>query len=268
MRTFDKFCDIAEVSKMGLNGGISKLEVAVLFIWYHQFKTQQFEITIKEINQYFIDAHLAPYNVTFLKRDLGKSAKVTKGTKVGTYKLNRKTIEQQNARFLPLLNVEVSVSEIANINITPYQKPEDIENARRMAELYLIIHCLENSVRSFIEDVLANKYGQNWWDYAKNSELEKKIKERKEREGKNKWLSPRGASSSLFYLDWGDLVKIIKKLENDFSPQIDDVRFVQHRLDDMEKVRNIVAHNGVIPSKDDFDRVVLHFKDWCKQIKK
>jgi hypothetical protein len=96
--------------------------------------------------------------------------------------------------------------------------------------------------------------------------LEKKVKERKEKETKNKWLSPRGKSSPLFYIDWGDLVKIIRKFENDFKPFIDEMKFVELRLDELEKVRNIIAHNGVLPSSDDFDRVILHFKDWCRQV--
>ena len=136
-----------------------------------------------------------------------------------------------------------------------------------MAELYIILHCLENSVRNFICDVLTRKIGANWWENAKNAELAKKFKERKEKEMKNKWLSPRGKASPLFYLDWGDLVKIIRKFEFDFTPFIDEVKFVELRLDELEKIRNIIAHSGVIPSNDDFDRVILHFKDWCKQKK-
>jgi hypothetical protein len=135
-----------------------------------------------------------------------------------------------------------------------------------MAGLYIILHCLENSVRKFIIDILEKKIGSNWWDKAKNAELEKKIKERKEKEAKNKWLSPRGSLSPLYYLDWGDLVKIIRKFETDFKSFFDEMKFVELRLEELEKVRNIIAHNGVLPSNDDFDRVVLHFKDWCKQV--
>lgn len=58
MNPFNEFCDIAKVSER------PKLEVAVSFMWFHQYITNQFDISIKEINQYFIDAHLSAYNPT------------------------------------------------------------------------------------------------------------------------------------------------------------------------------------------------------------
>lgn len=261
MDFFNEFCNIAKVSEQP-----QKLNVALAFIWYHQYKTKQHDISIKEINQYFSDAHLSTYNSTYLKRDLNKSSKVTKGTKKDTHKLNRKFLEELSKEYLPQIETEVTLTERANIKITPFLKPTDIEDAKKMAELYIILHCLENSVRNFIDNILTKKINAKWWDKAKNAELEKKVKERKERETKNKWLSPRGKSSPLFYIDWGDLVKIIRKFENDFKPFIDEMKFVELRLDELEKVRNIIAHNGVLPSSDDFDRVILHFKDWCKQV--
>ena len=261
MDIFNEFCDIAKVSEEP-----QKLNVALSFIWFHQYKTKQHDISVKEINQYFVEAHLSAYNPTYLKRDLNKSSKVAKGTKKDTHKLNRKLLEELDKKYLPHLETEIPLTERANIKITPFLKPSDIEDAKKMAELYIILHCLENSVRNFIDDILTKKIGTNWWDKAKNAELEKKVKERSEKEAKNKWLSPRGKTSPLFYIDWGDLVKIIRKFEADFKPIIDEMKFVELRLDELEKVRNIIAHNGVIPSTDDFDRVILHFKDWCKQV--
>ena len=261
MDIFNEFCNIAKVSEQ------PKLDVAVLFMWFHLFKTKQHDVSIKEINQYFNNANLSAYNPTYLKRDLSRSSKATKGSTKGTYKLSRKSLDELNATYLPHLNKEVAITEQANIAITPYLTVSDIEAARKMAGLYVILHCLENSVRNFIEDILTKKFGANWWDKTKNTDFEKKLTERKAKESKNKWLSPRGKTSPLFYLDWGDLVKIIRKFESDFNPHIDEVKFVELRLEELEKIRNIIAHNGVIPAKDDFDIVILHFKHWCKQLK-
>lgn len=261
MDIFNEFCNISKVSEL------PKLDVVISFMWFHQYKTKQHDISLKEINEYFIAAHLSAYNSTYLKRDLTKCSKTTKGSKKDTFKLNRKILLELETLYLPYLDKEVAITELANINITPYLNSDDIENARKMAGLYIILHCLENSVRNFIDDILTKKIGKEWWNSAKNKELEQKVKERKEKELKNKWLSPRGITSPLFYLDWGDLVKIIRKFEADFNPPITEMKFVESRLDDLEKIRNIIAHNGVIPSKDDFDRVILHFKDWCNQIK-
>lgn len=261
MEIFNEFCQIAEISKTS-----TKLEAAILFIWFNQYKNKRYDISVKEINQYFTEAHLPAYNPSNLKKDLSRSSKVTKGSSKDTFKLNRQTLDDLNAEFLPKLNTEISITEVANINITPYLTAVDIDNARQMSQLYIIMHCLENSVRNFVERVLENKFGTSWWDSAKNAETERKVNERKDKELKNKWLSPRGGASPLFYLDWGDLVKLIRKFENDFNPYINEIKFVQLRLEELEKVRNIIAHNGVLPSQDDFDRVILHFKDWCKQV--
>lgn len=261
MDLFNDFCNIAKVAE------VPKIDVVISFMWFHQYKTKQHDILLKEINEYFVAAHLSAYNLTYLKRDLIRCSKTTKGSIKDTYKLSRKTLLELDAIYLPQLDKDVAITEQANISITPYLTPDDIENARKMAGLYIILHCLENSVRNFINDILIKKHGKNWWDIAKNKELEQKVKERKEKESKNKWLSPRGKASPLYYLDWGDLVKIIRKFEGDFNPPINDMKFVESRLDDLEKVRNIIAHNGILPVKDDFDRVVLHFKDWCNQLK-
>jgi len=260
MDLFNEFCDIAKITEQS-----SKIEVAFSFMWFHQFKNKKNEISIKEINDYFIKANLSQYNATYLKRDLTRSKNVAKGPS-NTFRLNRKVLEDFNKIYLLHLEKEVPIIERANIRITPFLSPTDIEGAKKMAELYIILHCLENSVRNFIIDILEKEIGVSWWDKAKNTDLEKKVKERKEKENKNKWLSPRGNSSPLFYLDWGDLVKIIRKFEDKFKSFFDEMKFIELRLEELEKVRNIIAHNGIIPSDDDFDRVVLHFKDWCKQI--
>ena len=259
MDTFNQFCDIAKIAEQ------QKIDAALLFIWFHQYKNQQPDVTINQINQYFIDAHLSKYNTSYLKRDLRSSKSVTKGAKESSYKLSRATLDLFNKTYLPHFDVEIKITERANINLTPYLSTEEIGNARKMAELYIILHCLENSVRNFIEVTLTKAIGADWWDKSKNTELEQKAKDRKAKESKNKWLTPRGNSSNLYYIDWGDLVKIIRKNEKVFD-QYFGIKFVELRLEELEKIRNIIAHNGMIPSQDDFDRVVLHFKDWTKQV--
>ena len=71
----------------------------------------------------------------------------------------------------------------------------------------------------------------------------------------------------LFYLDWSDLLKIIRKYENLFTPFIADLKFIELRFEELERVRNIIAHNGIIPDKNDINRLILYFQDWCKQLK-
>ena len=44
-----------------------------------------------------------------------------------------------------------------------------------------------------------------------------------------------------------------------------DIKFVELRFEELERVRNITAHNGFLPNSEDFQRVILSFKDWCRQ---
>ena len=44
-----------------------------------------------------------------------------------------------------------------------------------------------------------------------------------------------------------------------------EIKFVELRFEELERVRNITAHNGFLPNSEDFQRVILSFKDWCRQ---
>ena len=86
----------------------------------------------------------------------------------------------------------------------------------------------------------------------------------KNREAKNKWLTSRGADE-LNYIDWGDLVTLIRKFPKEFETFIGNTKFAELKLEELENLRNTIAHNGVLPD-DEIARVELYLKDWCKQI--
>lgn len=154
----------------------------------------------------------------------------------------------------------------AEIEKTPFLDGEDIAAAHRMADLYAILHCYENSVRRFIGTILEREMGTGWWTRVASKKMQEIVRERKEKEKQEKWLSPRGIQSPLYYLEWGDLEKIIRKKDELFLSHIGSIRFIESRFGDLEVLRNIVAHNGVLPSSNDFNRVLIAFQDWRKQI--
>lgn len=159
-----------------------------------------------------------------------------------------------------------SATDTAELSKTPFLSDKDISDARKMSELYIILHCYENSVRQLIRIVCEDKYGENWWEQIANSEMRNIVTSRKEKERKERWLSPRGNTSPLYYLEWGDLVKLIRKEQNLFLPYIGTLRFIENRFEELESLRNIVAHNGVLPSDDDLQRIIISFRDWCRQM--
>lgn len=259
--TFQRFCEIANVSDL------KKIEVALYFMWFNYFTTGENNINISTINNYFSEAHLAMFPISRLKDEFRKSSKVSKSSENNSYKLSRKIIDELSSKFGHRLKaIDVEVIERADLSKTPYLNIEDVVQAKRMSELYVIIYCFENSVRKYIEFSLKKLYGENWWDTVKSKDLENKYTSRKEKEARAKWIGNRGSGSPLFYLDWSDLVKIIRKEEAVFSTTVNDIKFLELRMEELERTRNIIAHNGMVPSDDDFDRLVLYFKDWCKQV--
>lgn len=257
---FNSFCKEATIEKK------TKIQQAEAFMWFHLMKTGQMDITISEVNEYFIRASLPKLNSTRIREEFIKSKRVCKGSQPNTFRLVRSAIEEYNLAYSHIFEEEVKVVDKAGINNSPYLNEADFLEAYKMAELYLILYCYENSVRRVIETVLINKLGENWWNIASNNPLRNKVNSRKEVESKNKFLTPRG-NSPLFYIDWGDLLSLIRKYENEFLPLIKDIKFVELRFEEMERIRNIIAHNGFLTSEDDYQRIVLSFRDWCKQLK-
>gem|GEM_PF-5559490 len=127
-------------------------------------------------------------------------------------------------------------------------------------------NCYENSVRQLVEKILVQNLGDNWWEQVASTKMKREVEQLQENEKKRKWLSVRGKVSPLYYLQWGDLVKLIRKHEDLFLPHVGSLRFVENRFEELESLRNIVAHNGVLPSENDFQRVIISFRDWCRQL--
>ena len=72
---------------------LPKKDIATAFVWYH-YTVHESEITISEINNYFVKSSLPKYNQTYLKNDLRASKNVIKGLKFNTYKPSRKYIDE------------------------------------------------------------------------------------------------------------------------------------------------------------------------------
>jgi len=246
---------------------LSKVEQAIAFIWFYSRSNDVPEVDINQICNAFDAASLPLPNKSRLLDNLRSVRGVHKGKKEKSFILTRDKLKIFDDKFGDMFNQTiVSVADIAGIDQTPLLNLDEIESARRMAELYVIIHCYENSARKLIQSTLESKLGENWWDIAANQTLKNNANQLKQKEQKHKWITPRG-SSMLFYVDWGDLVSLIRKYETDFVPVIGDLKFIELRMEELERYRNIIAHNGTLESKDDYDQIILSFRQWCKQVK-
>lgn len=247
-----------------------ELDYAKLFIWFLIDVLGNNDCLMSDIVQCFKDVSLSIPNQTRLRTNLRKSKDVTVGHSYKSFRLHRNALAKYRSNYANLLpslaSPEDIIRERLDVSNTPSLTPADIENAYKMGQVYVALHCLENSVRNLIRKVLKDKLGNDWWDKAVNSEMNNIVESRKKAEEKKKWLKPRGADE-LHYMDWGHLVTLIRKYPKEFESFIGSTKFAELRLEELENLRNIIAHNGLLPD-DEITRIELYFKDWCKQVSK
>ena len=133
-----------------------------------------------------------------------------------------------------------------------------------MQRVYRILFVLENVVRSLIHERLSDKHGSDWFELKATGPMKAKLADRKSKEEQNQWHSGRD-TRPLFYMDFGDLAKLIINNWTEFEDLLPSQSWVQSRLDDAERSRNVVAHTNVLSSEES-NRLEMYLRDWIKQI--
>ena len=131
-----------------------------------------------------------------------------------------------------------------------------------MSRLYVAFFCFENSVRELVAQKLRDSHGDNWWDTKVPQAIRTKVEARKRQEQKNKWHQPRGRSN-INYTDFGDMPGILLNNWPDFEVLFDSPEWVKSRFSEMEKSRNVIAHNNVLEEAE-IDRIRLYLQDWAR----
>jgi hypothetical protein len=130
--------------------------------------------------------------------------------------------------------------------------------ALEMARLYAVLFCFENEIRDFIRDTLREKDGEDWMN-----KLPPKIREhaesRRTTAQQDSWLE--GEKTDLLgFLEFGHLAQIIINRWEHFQV-IPTQHWLKQRMDEIEKVRNFIAHNRMLlPSE--FQRLYMYIADW------
>ena len=245
-----------------------QVDYAKFFIWFLTDIQGNKDCLMVDIVDCFKEASLSSPNQTRLRTNLRKSKDVTVGHSYKSFRLRRDALQKYRRNYANLLSPspppEEIIRERLNVSNIPLLTDTDIQNAYKMGQVYVVIHCIENSVRNLIRKVLKDSLGEQWWAKAASSEMKQKVTNRKNREAKNKWLSSRGADE-LNYVDWIDIVTLIRKFPKEFETSIGNTKFAELRLEELENLRNTIAHNGVLPDNE-IARVELYFGDWCKQV--
>lgn len=212
-------------------------------------------------------------------------------------RLDLKSIDQAACYYIKKNNLDINVSSIIDdvtrkavqnefawdkpINSRPANrkipkslpKSDDpfIDNlmfnaANNNAEIYPIIYIFENSVRNFVVAVMKKNYGNDWWTEKVervNTKIKDNVNMRRLAEKEAPWHSKRGADP-IFYTDIKDLEKIINTYSKDFRKVLKGkFEHVIVWIDEIEKTRNILAHNNPVAKKDR-DRLIVFARDWSE----
>lgn len=270
---FAKYCALF------LEDGLSKKDQAVAFVFYHLKTQDSTGVSLSEISRYFDKANLPAPNETRLGKQLKADKNVIYNSRQKKFRMVRGLLADFDRRFSPLApeseggglhtTMEQQISDFAASRIDivniPFLSEEDKQDVRRMAELYMLLFCLENSVRRLIEHVLSKSHGKDWWDQVASASMKRKHETRLENENVNKWLPARSGVGPLYSIDWSDLVTIIRKYEAAFLPFIGSIGFM-HRIEDLGQLRHVIAHNGVLRDQRHIERINIYLADWIEQI--
>ena len=162
----------------------------------------------------------------------------------------------ESKHILVELGKEVGVTD-------PLLPKKIVDDAKKMAEIYPVVYIFENSVRNLISKVLEVS-GVGWWDRKVGGKIKAKVKERMDKEEKNRWHGRRGAHS-IFYADIDDLSSIIVANWAEFQDIFPDQQWVTGKIAEIEISRNVIAHNNPLEDHD-IDRLKVNFGDWNRQI--
>lgn len=147
-----------------------------------------------------------------------------------------------------------------------------LNEAVAMAKIYPILYVLENSMRELIKRVMADKYGDNWWDTqltkGKLKGVLKKAEDRMKSENeKHSWHQRRG-DHPVDYVDIKDLEIIVLARQSLFIPAIiPDVEWFKQFMKELYPSRNVVAHMNPLDGDNTKD-VELRAKKWAKMLDK
>ena len=181
-----------------------------------------------------------------------------------------------DVEFSPLIaesyTEETLIGDLEDITKTISQEiinqilPDDIkQKGRDMAEVYLYLYCVENSLRLFIEKVAKDEWGEDYFSRLNlNRDILSSISQRKQRESKNKWLRLRG-DSEIFYLDFKDLGTIVQNNWNLFSSYFPNQGWILTKINELGECRNLVAHNSFIQSHEK-DVIRVNYNSILKQL--
>jgi hypothetical protein len=205
--------------------------------------------------------------ITFHVPVYDEESKITDEVKLALLRCCNECLEEERGydildiKFMPLLedqspiaDLKRTISDLSADFLNIVMSPDMKRKGRLMAEVYLYLYYVENSLRFFIGNVSKSKFGDDYFEHLNlNKEIKHVLKKRKAKEENNKWLGLRG-NSDLFYLDFGHLSVIIRNNPDIFKNYFPNDHWLKVKIDELKECRNLVAHNSFV---DDHTRDVI-----------
>jgi hypothetical protein len=134
----------------------------------------------------------------------------------------------------------------------------------QMQRCFRILFVLENFVRDFITTRLQEVDGDDWFANRASMPMKQKVEGRKQKEDANAWHAGRD-EAPIYYLDFGDLAQLITTHWIVFKDLLPDQHWVQSRMQEAERSRNVIAHTNVL-AQQEINRLEMYLRDWIAQI--
>jgi hypothetical protein len=136
-----------------------------------------------------------------------------------------------------------------------------LQEARKMADFYVIYYSVENSIRRLVSERLEEKHGPSWWTSKVPQGVQDAV-DKKQRDERDTTMSIR-SDDPLTYTNFGELIAIFDANWADFSDTLRSQKAMQQILSQFNKVRNLVAHSCAL-NDDEITRFKLLVKDWFR----
>ena len=152
----------------------------------------------------------------------------------------------------------IQKAEIVDVDLF---ESDIFQEARRMADFYVIYYALENSIRRLVSERLLEKHGLTWWQDKVPEGVRNEVV-KKQKEEMDTIMSIR-SEDPLAYTNFGELISIFDANWKDFSDTLRSQKAMQQILAQFNKIRNTVAHSCEL-NDDEITRFKLSVKDWFR----
>jgi len=162
------------------------------------------------------------------------------------------TLESRIRRTVTALQSIANKHLIFNKDIPKLIEERQMQRREVVIDPHSIVRDLETRLRQCIQARLQS-VSSNWWVERIPDDVRKRAEERKSRDEKPWPWYEQKALSPIFYVDFTDYAKIIRRRDNwkqVFKPIFKDEEIISSKLRELEPIRNAIAHNRELTSHE------------------